>query len=120
MNPRQWKKACKKAAIELERRWPGQYVFAYSDGVHDTVYAPQGYQPRARGRFYRIACRYASPPKGTPIIVKQSYEGEVDIITALDALRYMQMIEDTDWDAEFKKMAEQNAKADPATAPWAA
>lgn len=117
MNPRQWKKACKKAAAELERRWPGQHEFVLSDGM-DTVYAPPRYEPRHRlpGAWRR---HYASPPKGTPIIVKRDYYGEVDIITALDALRYMQMVEDTDWDAEWKKMAEENAKADPSTAPWA-
>ena len=96
MNRRQWKKACKKAAAECERRWPGEYVFDPSDGT-DTVDAPSDYQPpRHEGRHLR---RYAYAPKGAPLLVKTDYWGEVDIETAMDTLRHRQMGEDTDWDA---------------------
>jgi hypothetical protein len=106
VNPRQWKKACKKAAAECERRWPGEYVFAPSDGT-DTVDAPSSYQPpRHEGRRLR---RYAYAPEGTPLLVTKDYWGEVDIETALDTLRHRQLAEDFDWEGEMARLDQESS-----------
>lgn len=105
MNDRQWKKACKRAVAEVERRRPGVYTFTPSDG-EDTVYAPPGYQPPRRdGRAGR---RYATPPVGTPMYYERSgyYEPETEALTALDVLN---RIDHEDWweareDAELEEM----------------
>lgn len=100
MNRRQWKKACKKAATECERRWPGVYIFVPSDGS-DTVYAPRGYEPpRSIPRWLRrIERRYATPPPGTPLLVTRDYWGEVDIETALDTFERHSANDEIDWEA---------------------
>lgn len=88
MNARQWKKACKRAARELDRLHPGMYQFTPADGT-DTVYAPKGYQPPGRlgrGRLAKIERRYGHPLKGTPLVITRDYWGEIDIHTALDVL----------------------------------
>lgn len=99
MNPRQWKKACKKAAAEIERRWPGEYTFVPADGT-DTVYAPPKYEPRRRGPRWmrRSARRFGHPLKGTPLVVSKDYWGEVDIETALSTLKYRDTAENFDWE----------------------
>lgn len=89
MNARQWKKACKKAARELERLHPGVYTFTPSDR-EDTVDAPRGYQPPGRlGRstFAKCERRYATPRPGTPLVVSRDYFGEDESVrTALEVL----------------------------------
>lgn len=98
MNRRQWKKACKKAAAECERRWPGEYDFGPADG-EETVYSPPGYEPtRVEGKLGR---RYTSPPRGTPLIWERtSYEyEEYDCRTALEVLTERDFVESTDWAA---------------------
>ena len=111
MNRRQWKKACKKAALEVERRWPGQYTFEPADG-DETLYAPRGYQPPGKPRagfnrrMWRIEHRYASPPRGTPVIWERAgyYEPEYDCRTALEILDQMDLVESVDWEAEAARM----------------
>jgi hypothetical protein len=101
LNRRQWKKACKKAAAEIERRWPGEYEFGPADG-DETVYAPPGYDPgRMPNRDLRIERRYTSPPRGTPMLWERtSYEyDEWDCKTALEVLSQLEFAHDTDWDA---------------------
>ena len=87
MNQRQWKKACKKAAAEIERRWPGEYQFSPSDG-EDTVSPPRNYRPTGRHRNSRIELRYPSAPAGTPLYAYRcSYEyDEWDVWTPLALL----------------------------------
>jgi hypothetical protein len=102
MNRRQWKKACKKAAAECERRWPGEYVFAPADG-DETVYAPPKYEPphRRQGRWCR---RFATPLKGTLLLWSTDYWGETDVEDALSTLRMRQHAEDFDWEAEIARL----------------
>jgi len=106
VNRRQWKKACKKAALEVEQRWPGQYKFEPAEG-DETVYAPHRYQPPGKPRagfnrrMWRIEHRYASVPKGASIVWERaSYEyDEWDCRTALDILDQMEFVESVDWEA---------------------
>lgn len=100
MNSRQWKKACKKAAAELERRWPGEYEIVPARG-DEAVYAPHRYEPPHR-RSLRTVRGFADPPRGLPGVWECSgYESiECDFRDALGALRFRESIEDTDWEAE--------------------
>lgn len=108
MNRRQWKKAAKKAAVEVSRRWPGQYTFEPAKG-DETVDAPHGYEPlRQEGKSGR---RYTEVPRGTPICWrKTSYE--YDEWECEDALRIrdqMDLIESVDWAAEMAKSMARDA-----------
>lgn len=117
MNNRQWKKACKKAAAEIQRRWPGEYEIVPAEG-DESVYAPRGYQPPGKPRaglnrnLWRVEKRYATPPRGLLGIWECSgYETvECDFKDALDALRQREYIEDTDWD-EIIRQEEAKAHA---------
>lgn len=95
MNRRQWKKACKKAAAEVERRRPGQYQFVPATGA-EAVDAPPGYKSPYHGRRSRTDRRYPAVPRGTPIvwICSGYYEPEWDCYTALEILL---QIEHEDW-----------------------
>lgn len=106
MNRRQWKKASKKAVAEIERRRPGHYEFVPARG-DETVYAPRGYEPPCRGSEARLERRYASPPKGTPVVwLSVGYEtDEWDCYTALEILEQIER-EDS-----WKEPTEQDMKA---------
>lgn len=116
MNRRQWKKACKKAAAECERRWPGEYNFEPAEG-DETVSPPHGYEhPKPKPpaglarRLWRVEFSYTSPPRGTPLIVcHDNYSGEVDYTTALDALQHRELIESTDWEEFGRRFDERLA-----------
>lgn len=115
MNRRQWKKACKKAAVELERRWPGQYQISPAQG-DETVAAPHGWLPPGRKpppgrerRIWNIGRIYASPPRGAPVIWTCDYWGECDCETALHALQMMEFVEATDWEAMWNAEEEKAA-----------
>lgn len=118
MNRRQWKKACKKAAVELQRRWPGQFEISLAEG-DETVYAPRAYippgKPRAgfNRRMWRLEFTYTSVPRGTPIIWTCDYWGECDCETALHVLEQTRMCEEIDWEAMWKT-EEQAAASTPA------
>lgn len=102
MNRRQWKKACKKAAAEIAKRWPGQYRFELAAG-DETVYSPRGYEPsRSEGRHGR---RYTEAPRCAPIVwEKTSYEyDEWEPRTALSVLQELEWMESIDWEAEAAK-----------------
>jgi len=103
MNRRQWKKACKKAAAKLQRLYPGQYEYVPARG-DETVYSPRGYEPlRHEGRLGR---HYTEVPKGAPIRWYSCHTDcgtEWDVTTALSDYQFMQMVESTDWEAEWKK-----------------
>lgn len=110
MNRRQWKKACKKAAIRLEREFPGQYVIEPARG-DETVYAPRGYEPphgeRQRGR------RFTAPPRGTPIVWEwPGYcESMWDCKTALEVYERCLGVKRTDRDAMLAHEEEELASA---------
>jgi hypothetical protein len=112
MNRRQWKKACKKAAIELQRRWPGQYEITPAQG-DETVSPPAKYLPPGRKppaglarRLWNVGRHYANAPRGAPIIWTCDYWGECDCETALHALEMMEFVEATDWEAMWKAECE--------------
>lgn len=46
----------------------------------------------------RVRRKYASPPKGTPILVVQDYWGEIDIQTPIEVLRRRDHDENFDWE----------------------
>ena len=104
MNRRQWKKRCKKAAAELERRWPGEYGLVPADG-DETVYAPRDYEPlRCEGRLGR---KYTSPPRGAPgqwIRVSPEYD-DWDFHPADGLLEFATFVQDTDWQALAQEIA---------------
>lgn len=103
VNRRQWKKACKKAAAEIARRWPGQYTFEPAKG-DETVYSPPRYKPeRCEGRSGR---RYTNAPKGAPVCwEKTSYEyNEWEPRPADSLLRELVWVESVDWEAEAAKL----------------
>lgn len=114
MNRRQWKKACKKAAAELERLYPGEYKFDIAEG-DETVYAPNGYTPPGKPRagfnrrMWRLEFTYTSVPKGAPIIWTCDYWGECDCETALRALEQREFVDSVDWEAEVRKLEEATA-----------
>lgn len=100
MNRRQWKKACKRAAAELERRFPGEHEFVPAEG-DEVVCPPLGYVPPGRPRpglkrrLWRIDFKYDSPPRGTPVLwERSSYEyDEWECRTALDVLADVEFAE---------------------------
>jgi len=105
MNPRQWKKACKKAAERLQLEFPGEYAIEPATG-DETVVPPREYAPtRAESKSGR---HYTSPPRGTPIIWERAgyYEPEWECRTALEVYEHRRFIEDTDWE---KLMEEEEA-----------
>jgi hypothetical protein len=106
MNNRQWKKACKLAAAELEREFPGEFVCAPAEG-DECVSAPRDYVPPRNEQDSPASFRrsHATPPRGTPLVWQRtSYEyDEWDARTALDMLADLRHARDYDWDAEAKR-----------------
>jgi len=117
MNRRQWKKACKKAAERLRQEFPGQYVFEPAAG-DETVYGPSGYQPPRCGSraFWNIERRYATVPRGAPIIWEPCYTDcgtEWDCRTALEIYQSRRFAEDFDWEGEMRRLEQQSPVTQP-------
>lgn len=113
MNRRQWKKACKKAADKLHREFPGQYETQPAEG-DETVYAPHRYESGCRGPYARIERRYATVPRGAPVIWEHFNTpdcNEWDCKTALEVYEQRRFVEDHDWEAEWRRQFEADSTA---------
>lgn len=82
MNRRQFKKACKKAAAEVQRLMPGVYEFYPSDG-DDTLYQQPRYRPPYCSKLDR---KYPCPRKGTLLYLHNCGDGEYQPYSAVELL----------------------------------
>ena len=65
MNKRQWKKACKKAALRLMRECPGRYAIRAASG-HEVLRAPSAYVDE--NPWEKILGHYVKAPKGLLVV----------------------------------------------------
>lgn len=99
MNKRQWKKACKRAALVLLRDHPELARDLVPAKGDELVDAPRKYRPpgRPRSRADRHMARFYAQeaPKGAPLLWERaSYEyDEWDAITALEVLNRIRLYE---------------------------
>jgi hypothetical protein len=111
VNRRQWKKACKRAAAELNRRWPGVYEFHPAEG-DETMYRERGYyQPYASA----LDRRYPTAVRGMPIVWRGGMTDcgpEYDCYSATSILR--EAIGNERWSARMEaKWAAEAAQESP-------
>ena len=75
MNKRQWKKACKKAALRLMRECPGRYAIRAASG-HEVLRAPSAYVDE--NPWEKILGHYVKAPKGLLVVWECSGVWEIE------------------------------------------